>query len=535
MATAMEFPVGIEGFRNEPYEDWNDPENVRRMEEALEKVRSQLGRTYPLIVDGEEIHEGDLKDSVNPARPSQVIGRFVQGNRALADEAVVKAHEAFNEWSRVPYRDRAAVLFRAADIMRERKLELAAWMVFEVSKSWSEAVGDAAELIDFMEYYARMMMKLGGPQEVVQLPGEEDEMYYIPLGVTVVIPPWNFPGAIMGGMSGAALVAGNTVVLKPASTAPAIAWQFAQIMYEAGLPKKALTFLPGPGGDIGDALVDHPLTRMIAFTGSKEVGLRIFERASKVNEGQIWLKRTILEMGGKDAQVVDETADLDAAADAIVAAAFGFQGQKCSACSRAIIVEEVYDEVLEKAVERAKRLTMGDTTSKDVFMGAVIDKSAYRSIREYIEIGKGEGRLMLGGEVDESQEGYFIPPTIIADVDPNARVAQEEIFGPVCAFIKAKDFDHAMEIFNGTEYGLTGGLFSNSRDRLERARRDFHVGNLYLNRKITGAMVGAHPFGGFNMSGTDSKAGGPDYLLLFTQAKSVAEKIRDDIPARQRP
>jgi 1-pyrroline-5-carboxylate dehydrogenase len=535
MATAMEYPVGIEGFRNEPYEDWNDPDNVRRMEQALETVRSQLGRTYPLIVDGAEIHDGDLKDSVNPARPSQVIGRFVQANRALGDEAIEKAHEAFQEWSRTPYQDRAAVLFRAADIMRQRKLELAAWMVFEVSKSWTEAVADAAELIDFCEYYARMMMKLGGPQEVVQVPDEEDELRYIPLGVTVVIPPWNFPAAIMGGMTSAALVAGNTVVLKPASTAPAIAYKFVEIMYEAGLPKRALTFLPGPGSEIGDALVDHPLTRMIAFTGSKEVGLRIFERASKVHDGQIWLKRTILEMGGKDAQVVDETADLEAAADAIVAGAFGFQGQKCSACSRAIIVDEVYDEVLEMAVEKAKRLTMGDTTQNGVFMGAVIDKSAYRSIREYIEIGKGEGRLVLGGEVDESQKGYFIPPTIIADVDPDARIAQEEIFGPVCAFIRARDFDHALEIANGTEYGLTGGLFSGSRDRLERAREEFHVGNLYLNRKITGAMVGAHPFGGFNMSGTDSKAGGPDYLLLFTQAKSIAEKVRDDVPRRRQP
>jgi 1-pyrroline-5-carboxylate dehydrogenase len=535
MATATRLPVGTDGFVNEPYEDWNDPDAVRRMEEALETVRSQLGRTYPLIVNGEEIHEGDIKDSVNPARPSQVIGRFVQATRELGDEAIQTAHEAFLEWSRVPHQDRARVLFRAADIMRERKLELAAWMVFEVSKNWTEAVADAAELIDFLEYYGRMMMQLGGPQEVVQFPGEENELLYIPLGVTLVIPPWNFPGAIMGGMASAALVAGNTVVLKPASTAPAIAFKFAEIMYEAGLPRKALTFLPGPGSQIGDSLVDHPLTRMIAFTGSKEVGMRIFERAAKVNPGQIWLKRTLLEMGGKDAQVVDETADLDAAADAIVFGAFGFQGQKCSACSRAIIVDEVYDDVLAKVVERTKQLTMGDTTAKDTFMGAVIDKSAFRSIREYIEIGKAEGRLMTGGEVDESQEGYFIPPTIIADVDPQARIAQEEIFGPVCAFIRARDFDHALEIANGTEYGLTGGLFSGSRSRLERARQEFHVGNLYLNRKITGAMVGVHPFGGFNMSGTDSKAGGPDYLLLFTQAKSVAEKIRSDVPRRQEP
>jgi 1-pyrroline-5-carboxylate dehydrogenase len=533
MATAFELPVGIDGFRNEPYEDWNNPDDVRRMEEALDRVRSQLGRTYPLIVDGEEIHEGDLSDSINPADPSQVIGRFVQADRARAHEAVEKSNRAFQEWSRVPYQDRAAILFRAADIMRERKLELAAWMVFEVSKSWTEAVADAAELIDFCEYYARMMMELGGPQQVVEYPGEDNELRYIPLGVTVVIPPWNFPAAIMGGMSSAALVAGNTVVLKPASTAPAIAFKFAEILYEAGLPKQALTFLPGPGSAIGDALVDHPLTRMIAFTGSKEVGLRIYERASKVHEGQVWLKRTILEMGGKDAQVVDETADLDAAAEAIVAGAFGFQGQKCSACSRAIVVAAVYDQVLDKAVAKARALTMGDTTGKGVFMGAVIDKSAFRSIRDYIEIGKSEGRLVLGGDVDESRQGYFIPPTIIADVDPDARIAQEEIFGPVCAFIKARDYEHALEIANGTEYGLTGGVFSNSRERLERAREEFHVGNLYLNRKITGALVGVHPFGGFNMSGTDSKAGGPDYLLLFTQAKSIAEKITDGPEPRE--
>ncbi len=530
MATQTELPVGIEGFSNEPYEDWNDPDNVRRMEAALEKVRSQLGQTYPLIVDGEEIHEGDVKESINPANPSQVIGRFVQADRALGDRAIEAAHDFFTtEWSRSSAEERGRIFMRAADIMRERKLELAAWMVFEVSKSWTEAVADAAELIDFVEYYARKMLELSGEQEVVPFPGEDNELIYVPLGVVLVIPPWNFPGAIMGGMSSAALVTGNTVVLKPASTSPAIAWQFVKILHEAGLPKKAISFLPGPGSQIGDSLVDHPKTRMVAFTGSKEVGLRIFERASKVNPGQIWLKRTILEMGGKDAQIVDETADLDAAADAIVAAAFGFQGQKCSACSRAIVVESVYDEVLEKAVEKAKTLTQGDTTRLGTFMGAVIDKSAFRSIREYVEVGKKEGRLMLGGEVDESRDGYFIPPTIIADVAPDARIAQEEIFGPVVAFIKARDFDHALEIANGTEYGLTGGVFSSSRERLDRAKQEFQVGNLYFNRKITGALVGVQPFGGFNMSGTNSKAGGPDYLLLFTQAKAVAERKRDDV------
>ena len=530
MATRTKLPVGIEGFTNEPYYDWSEPENVERMERALEKVRSELGQTYPLIVDGEEIHDGETRDSVNPADPSQVIGSFVQATRELGDRAIESAHDFFeNEWKSTPVEERAEIFFRAADIMRERKAELAAWMVYEVSKSWSEAVADVAELIDFNEYYARKMLELAGEQEVVDFPGEDNELRYIPLGVSVVIPPWNFPAAIMGGMTAAALVAGNTVVLKPASTAPAIAAQYVQILHEAGLPKKALTFLPGPGSEIGDALVDHPLTRMIAFTGSKEVGLRIFERASRVHDDQIWLKRTILEMGGKDAQVVDETADLDAAADAIVAGAFGFQGQKCSACSRAIVVEDVYDEVLEKVVEKAKDITMGDPADRDTFMGAVIDPAARKSITEYIQIGKKEGRLVLGGEVDEDADGYFIPPTIIADVDPDATIAQEEIFGPVLAFIKAKDFDHALEIANGTDYGLTGGVFSCSRERLERAKDEFHVGNLYFNRKITGALVGVQPFGGFNMSGTDSKAGGPDYLLLFTQAKSIAERHRDDV------
>ncbi len=530
MATTTQLPVGIEGFTNEPYLDWSEPENVRRMEAALAEVQAGLGRTYPLIVGGEEIHEGELKESVNPADPSQVIGRFVQATRDLGDRAIESAHEYFEtEWKRTSAEERAQIFFRAADIMRERKLELAAWMVFEVSKSWTEAVADVAELIDFNEYYARKMLELAGEQEVVPYAGEDNELRYIPLGVVLVIPPWNFPAAIMGGMTAAALVTGNTVVLKPASTAPTIAYRYVEILHEAGLPKKALTFLPGPGSQIGDSLVDHPKTRMIAFTGSKEVGLRIFERASKLNPGQIWLKRTILEMGGKDAQIVDETADLDAAADAIVAGAFGFQGQKCSACSRAIVVEEVYDELLEKVVEKTKRLKQGDPAEEGTFLGAVIDRNAFRSIREYIEIGKKEGRLVLGGEVDESADGYFIPPTIIADVDPDATIAQEEIFGPVVAFIKARDFDHALEIANGTEYGLTGGVFSCSRERLERAREEFHVGNLYLNRKITGALVGVQPFGGFNMSGTDSKAGGPDYLLLFTQAKAIAERHRDDV------
>ncbi|MGD8277392.1 MAG: L-glutamate gamma-semialdehyde dehydrogenase, partial [Gemmatimonadota bacterium] len=451
-------------------------------------------------------------------------GRFVQATAEQANEAVETAAKAFESWKNVSARERAEVILKTAALLREKKFEFSALMVYEVSKSWAEADGDIAELIDFCEYYAREALRLAGPQPVVPYPGEKNELRYIPLGVGIVIPPWNFPSAIMGGMTAAAVVSGNTVVLKPASTSPTIAAWFVGALIESGLPAGVVNFLPGPGSKVGDVLVDHPLTRFIAFTGSKEVGLRIFERAAKVHPGQKWLKRTVLEMGGKDAIVVDETADLDAAADGITASAFGFQGQKCSACSRAIVVDSVYDALLEKVLERSKKLTMGDPSTHGTYMGAVIDANAYRKIHEYIEIGKQEGRLVLGGTKSET-DGYFVPPTIIADVPPDARLAQEEVFGPVLAFIRAQDFDDAMAIANNTEYGLTGALYSTDDARIERAANEFHVGNLYFNRKCTGALVGVQPFGGFNMSGTDSKAGGPDYLLLFTQAKSVTRRL----------
>jgi 1-pyrroline-5-carboxylate dehydrogenase len=518
----------IAAFTNEPFLDWTDADNVRRMEEALAQVRAEFDRTYPLIIGGRKITEGERDTATSPSQRDLVIGHTVRATAQQARDAIGAAEEAFRTWRKVPWEERADYLFRIAEALRSHRFEFAAIMVYEVSKSWSEADADVAELIDFAEYYAREALRLGGPQPVVPYPGERGEMRYIPLGVGAIIPPWNFPGAIMGGMTMAAIVTGNTVVLKPAHTSTIIAAKFVELLVdELGLPGGVLNFVPGPGAVIGDAIVDDPRTRFIAFTGSKEIGLRIYERAAKVHAGQIWLKRTILEMGGKDSIVVDETADLDSAAQGIVAAAFGFQGQKCSACSRAIIVDDVYDEVLAKVVAGAKRLTQGDPTDRRNFMGAVIDEKAFGKISEYIETGKQEGRLMLGGDVKDPREtgGYYIPPTIFADVAPDATLAQEEIFGPVLAFIRARDFEHAMEIANNTEFGLTGSLYSNERDRLDRATEDFHVGNLYLNRKCTGALVGVHPFGGFNMSGTDSKAGGPDYLLLFTQAKSIAEKV----------
>jgi 1-pyrroline-5-carboxylate dehydrogenase len=524
MATMTEIPA----FTNEAFLDWSDAENVRQMEAALEQVRGEFDRTYPLLIGGRKITEGERDAAHSPSQRDLVIGHTVRATAEQAREAIGAAEEAFRTWRKVPWEERADYLFRAADALRARRFEFAAVMVYEVSKSWVEADADVAELIDFAEYYAREALRLGGPQPVVQYPGERDEMRYIPLGVGAIIPPWNFPGAIMGGMTMAAIVTGNTVVLKPAHTSTIIAAKFVELLIdELGLPAGVVNFVPGPGSVIGDAIVDDPRTRFIAFTGSKEIGIRIYERAAKVHPGQIWLKRTILEMGGKDSIVVDETGDVDAAAQGIVAAAFGFQGQKCSACSRAIIVDDVYDAVLEKVVAGARKLTQGDPADRRNFMGAVIDEKAFNKIREYIEIGKKEGRLVLGGDVRDPDEsgGYYIPPTIFADVKPDARLAQEEIFGPVLAFIRASDFEDAMQIANNTEFGLTGSLYSAKRERLERATEDFHVGNLYLNRKCTGALVGVHPFGGFNMSGTDSKAGGPDYLLLFTQAKSIAEKV----------
>ncbi|GHO43069.1 L-glutamate gamma-semialdehyde dehydrogenase [Ktedonospora formicarum] len=509
-------------FTNEAFVDFSQEENRRAQEEAIAQVRSELGRTYPLIIGGKHITTEKTFASLNPSHPDQVIGHFASATVEQANEAVKVAAETFETWKRVPAEERAGYLFAAADLMRQRRFYFNAWMIFEVGKNWAEADGDTAEAIDFLEYYAREIMRLAGDQPIPPVAGEDNKFVYIPLGVGAVIPPWNFPTAITVGMTSASFVSGNTVVLKPASTSAGIAYQFVRLLEEVGLPAGVVNYLSGSGSTIGDALVDNTNVRFISFTGSREVGLRIYERASKAPKGQRWLKRTVLEMGGKDGIVVDETADLDAAAAAIAVSAFGFQGQKCSAGSRAIVVEQVYDEVLSKVVEKTKAITMGDVTQQSTYLGPVVDENAMKKILEYIEIGKSEGHLVTGG--GHQGPGYFIEPTIFADVAPDARIAQEEIFGPVLAFIKAKDFDEALDIANNTEYGLTGALFSRDEKRLERAYADFHVGNLYLNRKCTGALVGGQPFGGFNMSGTDSKAGGPDYLLLFTQGKSISKK-----------
>lgn len=512
----------VQPYRHEPLTDFTVEANREAFLAALKKVESELGRDYPLVIGGERVMTEDKITSINPANKAEVIGRVAKATKELAERAMKTADEAFRTWSRTSPEARADILFRAAAIVRRRKHEFSAWLVKEAGKPWREADADTAEAIDFMEYYGRQMLKLKDGIPVESRPGETNRFFYIPLGVGVVISPWNFPFAIMAGTTVASLVTGNTVLLKPASATPVVAYKFVEVLEEAGLPAGVLNYIPGSGAEVGDYLVDHPRTRFISFTGSRDVGIRIYERAAKVHPGQIWLKRVIAEMGGKDGIIVDKEADLELAAQSIVASAFGYSGQKCSACSRAIIVEDVYDQVLNRVVELTKQLNVGDPAEQATFMGPVIDQNAYNKIMEYIEIGKQEGRLMTGGEGDDSK-GFFIQPTVFADVDPNARIMQEEIFGPVVAFAKARDFDHALEIANNTEYGLTGAVISRNRANLEKARHEFHVGNLYFNRGCTGAIVGYHPFGGFNMSGTDSKAGGPDYLILHMQAKTVSE------------
>jgi len=520
MATST---ASLPEFRNEPYRDFSTPANRQAMEAALGQVRAAFGREYQLRLGGEWTATSDKLNSLNPSNPREVVGIHHKATAELARRAVENAHAYFPEWSRTPAEERVRLLGEATRILRSRKLEFDAWLVYEAGKTWIEAEADVSEAIDFCEFYAREMLRLAGPHKVTQLPGELDELIYIPLGVGVVIPPWNFPLAILVGMTVASLVTGNTVVLKPSSDTPTIAAKFAEVLLDAGFPEKSFTLLTGSGAAVGDVLVEHPKTRFISFTGSRDVGLRINELAAKPQPGQIWIKRVIAEMGGKDGIVVDADCDLDKAVEGVAVSAFGYQGQKCSACSRAIVDAAVYDRFVEKLAARVKSIKVGASDDPTNYLGPVINQGARKSILDYIETGKREGRLVAGGEAPEG--GYFVAPTVIADVAPTARIFQEEIFGPVLAVTKARDFEHALELANDTQYGLTGALYSNNAKHLSEARERFHVGNLYFNRKCTGAMVGAHPFGGFNMSGTDSKAGGPDYLLLFMQAKSVATKL----------
>ena len=519
--------MAVSSFSNEPVVDFRREENAQAMRAAIQKVRLELGREYDLVIGGRRIRTSGKIKSLNPAKPSEVVGIHQKADIEHVEPAMQAALVAFETWKNASVKERTGLLFRTAEIIRKRKPEFNAWMVLEVGKNWAEAEADTCEAIDFLEFYARLALQMADAEPAVQLPGERDELRYIPLGVGAVIPPWNFPLAIMCGMTVASVVCGNTVVLKPSSDSPTIAAKFFEALEEAGLPPGVVNFCPGSGATFGNGLVEHPQTRFIAFTGSRNVGLDINVRAAQHRTGQLWIKRTILEMGGKDSIVVAADADLDAAVEGVAISAFGFQGQKCSACSRAIVDSTLYDTFLEKLRGRVAQIRIGDPED-NAPAGPVVNAGALKSICDYIEIGAREGRVITGGNrapLPGREEGYFLEPTVIADVSPTARLAQEEVFGPVLAVIRARDFEDAMSIANNTEYGLTGSIYSASPENIERARREFHVGNLYINRKCTGAIVGAHPFGGFNMSGTDSKAGGSDYLYLFSQAKSIAQKL----------
>ncbi len=507
-------------FRNEPILDFSrNPEAKAALQKAIDEF---VPVDCPLVIAGARLTTKASIVSHNPCQPGRIVGRAAKASAAQAEKAIRSAHDAFASWSRTAPGVRADMLLRAAEIMRRRRHELNATLVLEVGKTWTEADADTAEAIDFCAFYAQEVLRYAQEQPLTPVKGERNRLTYQPLGVGIVISPWNFPCAILAGMTSAALVTGNTVVLKPSSLAPVIGYKVVEILEEAGLPKGVLNYLPCSGKDVGDLLVDHPLTRFVSFTGSRDVGVRIHERAAKLQPGQKWLKRTVIEMGGKDAIVVDEDADLEAAASGIVASAFGYQGQKCSACSRAILVEKVYDRVLDLVATKTKALKVGDVRDPDTQMGAVIDENQLKKVLTYIATGKREGRLVAGGGRREG-DGYFVEPTVFADVLPTAKIAREEIFGPVLAILKARDYDDAIRIANDSEYGLTGAFYGKAR--IDRAKEEFYAGNLYINRKCTGALVGGHPFGGFDMSGTNAKAGGRDYLRLFLEAKVVSEKI----------
>jgi 1-pyrroline-5-carboxylate dehydrogenase len=516
--------MAIYDYKTEPLTDFTDPKNHQLYKDALDLVEGYMGETYPLIINGKAVETGDLYTSYNPADHNEVVGYVHQANITVAEEAMDAALQAFETWKKVPAKVRADVLFKAAAIVRKRKFEFSALMTKEAGKPWPEADADTAEAIDFLEYYGRQMLLIeeADKQVLSRRNIERNEFRYIPLGVAAVITPWNFPTAILAGMTSAAVVAGNTVLLKPAITTQVIAYKFVEVLKEAGLPDGVVNLIPGDGPEIGEWMVQHPQTRFVSFTGSKVVGQIINENAAKIQKGQKWLKRVIAEMGGKDAILVDQNVDLNMAADAIVKSAFGFSGQKCSACSRAIIHQDVYDEMLDLIKEKTEQLTVGNTRDFNNFMGPLNDQKAFEKVTNYIEIAKAEARLLTGG-TSSDKEGWFVQPTVFVDCDPMSRIMQEEVFGPVLAVTKVASFDEGIDVANNTEYGLTGAVISNNRMNLEKARDDFHVGNLYFNRKCTGAIVGYQPFGGFNMSGTDSKAGGPDYLLLHMQAKSISE------------
>ena len=510
-------------FKNEPFTDFSVAENASAITASLEKIKASLPVVVRLWIDGEDSEGGSgTFESVDPSLTSRAVANSAKASAKDAQRAIVGANKAFGEWSKRDAEDRAEFLFKAAEIMRLRKHDFSAMMVYEVGKSWAEADGDTAEAIDFLEFYAREALRYGGKQPITPYPGESNEMIYIPLGVGAVIPPWNFPLAILVGMTAAALVAGNTVVLKPSSDSPGIAAMFVDLMKEVGLPAGVLQFVPGSGSEVGNKIVEHPLTRFITFTGSAEVGIGIYEKAGKVAKGQTWLKRVVAEMGGKDFMFIDEDADLDQAAAATWTASMGYQGQKCSACSRLILHEKIHDQFMEKFLPLVEATTMGHPSDPNNFLGAMINESARQGALDGIAAAKKEGNtLAAGGEVGEG-EGWYLQATVFTGVGRGDTIWREELFAPVVAVHKVASFEEGIEAANDTDFGLTGAYWGKDEDKIATAKQELYAGNLYINRKCTGALVGVHPFGGFNMSGTDSKAGGRDYLGLFLQAKSIS-------------
>ncbi|MBX7170104.1 MAG: L-glutamate gamma-semialdehyde dehydrogenase [Pyrinomonadaceae bacterium] len=519
----------LDEFKNEPFTDYSKTENAEAMKAAIAEVQNELGKEYPIVINGEKIELAEKFISINPAKKTEVVGSFSDADadaENLVGKAIDAAAEAFETWRYVPAQERAEYLFKAAKKIRDRKHYYSAWMCFETGKTWAEADGDTAEAIDFLEFYGREMLRWADEQPITPSPlPERNSFEYVPLGVGAIIPPWNFPLAIMAGMTMSAVVTGNTTVLKPSPDAPTIAYKFMEVLEEIGLPKGVVNFVAGSGTKVGELMVNSPKTRFISFTGSKAVGLHIYEQAAKTQPGQRWMKRVVAEMGGKDAIVVCEDADLDAAALGTVQAAFGFQGQKCSACSRLIVDEKVHDELVEKIAALTEKLKIGEAIEGDTNLTAVINEKSFSKATSMIAKGLEEGGEVVAGGKGDDSKGFYVEPTIIKNVKPGDTIEQNEIFAPVLAVIKVANYDEALKVANDTEYGLTGSVYSANEENLERARREFHVGNLYLNRKCTGALVGVHPFGGFNMSGTDSKAGGREYLLQFMQGKSIAQKI----------
>lgn len=507
-------------FHNEPPIDFSKAINRQKMIEGLERIRKRFGKEYPLYIGGESIIKEGKIPSVNPSRPEEVVGVVSKGSKEEAERAVEEAKKAWKEWRKVPAEERASYLFKVAERMRKERFDLIALMVYEVGKSWKEADGDVAEAIDYLEYYGREMVRLSREVRVASYPGESNEYIYEPKGIGVVISPWNFPLAIPTGMVSAGIVTGNCVIFKPSSLAPVTGWQLAEFFRDVGLPCGVLQFLPGSGEEVGEHLIAHPEIDFIAFTGSMDVGLKIVESSAKVRPGQKGVKRVIAEMGGKNAIIVDETADMDEAIKGIVGSALGYQGQKCSACSRVILVGEI-DGFLDRLKEAMASVRIGPPEDPGNFMGPLIDDKAVGKVKGYIDRGLKEGRPLLVKEV--KGEGYFIGPAIFIDIDPYSSLAQEEIFGPLIVILRAKDIDEAIEIANSTPYALTGGLYSRSPKNIRKVKEGFMVGNLYINRKITGALVGRQPFGGFGMSGIGSKAGGPDYLIQFMNPRSISE------------